>query len=190
MFERADVPLAVSGEWHRCRSHGRRAAPSCDIIEHVLGRLAVVGLASREFQLDRQAVPVYGAWILVVFRAAHAIAEPFLPPLAAWVDPDGGRVDHLDATIIGLRDRARVAPSTGPPAHDGCSRSSRGRSGISAHGEPDRKRQKMPFSTRRSSTRATPRDLRGNNGSMILHSASVRSYRSPSQAPLFESLSL
>lgn len=38
-----------------------------------------------------------------------------------------------------------------------------------------RNRQRMPFSTRRSSTRATPRGLLGNNGDMIDHSWSVSS---------------
>ena len=35
----------------------------------------------------------------------------------------------------------------------------------------------MPLSTRRSSTRGTPRGLLGNSGSITLHSKSVRSYR-------------
>src|SRR3954453_23697223 len=35
----------------------------------------------------------------------------------------------------------------------------------------------MPFSTRRSSTRGTPRGLLGSSGSRTLHSKSVRSYR-------------
>lgn len=51
------------------------------------------------------------------------------------------------------------------------------RSGISAQGEPVRSRQQMPFSTRRSSARGTPRGLFGNNAAMIDHSKSVSSYR-------------
>ena len=48
---------------------------------------------------------------------------------------------------------------------------------MSAHGEPVRNRQRMPFSTRRSSTRGTPRGLFGSSGAMIDHSLSVSSYR-------------
>jgi hypothetical protein len=56
---------------------------------------------------------------------------------------------------------------------------------MSAHGAPVRKRQKMPFSTRRSSTRGTPRGLFGNNGWITDHSKSVKSKRpiSPSNSP-------
>lgn len=41
---------------------------------------------------------------------------------------------------------------------------------------PDRSTQKIPFSTRRSSTRGTPRGLLGNSGSITCHSKSVTSY--------------
>ena len=44
-------------------------------------------------------------------------------------------------------------------------------------GVPDRSAQNMPFSTRRSSTRGTPRGLLGKSGSITCHSKSVRSYR-------------
>jgi len=48
---------------------------------------------------------------------------------------------------------------------------------MSAHGAPVRKRQNIPFNTRRSSTRGTPRGLFGNNGWITDHSKSVRSKR-------------
>src|SRR6202008_4442629 len=48
---------------------------------------------------------------------------------------------------------------------------------MSAHGAPVRSRQKMPFNTRRSSTRFTPRPLFGNNGAITDHSKSARSNR-------------
>jgi hypothetical protein len=48
---------------------------------------------------------------------------------------------------------------------------------MSAHGGPVRNRQKMPFSTRRSSTRGTPRGLLGSNGWITDHSKSVKSKR-------------
>ena len=51
------------------------------------------------------------------------------------------------------------------------------RAGISAQGAPVRSRQKMPFKTRRSSTRGTPRGLFGNKGWITDHSKSVRSKR-------------
>jgi hypothetical protein len=44
---------------------------------------------------------------------------------------------------------------------------------MSAQGEPVRNRQKMPFKTRRSSSRCTPRGLFGSSGAMIDHSKSV-----------------
>jgi len=49
------------------------------------------------------------------------------------------------------------------------------RSGRSGQGAPERKAQKMPFSTRGSSARGTPRGLFGSSGSMTDHSKSVRS---------------
>src|SRR5262249_5948966 len=47
--------------------------------------------------------------------------------------------------------------------------------GRSRHGAPDRKTQKMPLRTLRSSTRGTPRGLFGSNGLMANHSQSVSS---------------
>ncbi len=46
-----------------------------------------------------------------------------------------------------------------------------------AHGAPVRKRQKIPFNARRSSTRGTPRGLLGRSGSFTEYSKSVRSKR-------------
>jgi len=46
-----------------------------------------------------------------------------------------------------------------------------------ATGAPDRKTQKMPFRTRRSFTRGTPRGLFGSIGLMAAHSWSVNSGR-------------
>jgi hypothetical protein len=48
---------------------------------------------------------------------------------------------------------------------------------MSAQGAPVRRRQKIPFNTRRSSTLATPRGLSGNKGWITDHSKSVRSKR-------------
>ena len=50
-----------------------------------------------------------------------------------------------------------------------------GRGARSRHGAPDRSTQKMPFRTRRSSTRGTPRDLFGSIGLMAAHSWSLSS---------------
>ena len=46
----------------------------------------------------------------------------------------------------------------------------------------------MPFNTRRSSTRGTPRGLFGSNGAMTLHSKSVSSYPCLIQLPQLGSL--
>jgi len=48
---------------------------------------------------------------------------------------------------------------------------------MSAHGAPVRSRQKIPLSTRRSSTRGLPRTFVGNKGWITDHSKSVRSKR-------------
>src|SRR5258706_12895940 len=48
---------------------------------------------------------------------------------------------------------------------------------MSAHGAPVRSRQNIPFKTRRSSTRATPRGLFGSKGPITDHSKSVKSKR-------------
>jgi len=61
---------------------------------------------------------------------------------------------------------------------------------MSAHGAPVRSRQNIPFRTRLSSTRATPRTLFGSKGWITDHSKSVRSNRAiqTSQRWRFESL--
>ena len=86
---------------------GEQHCTLSDIIEHVLGRLAIVGLTGREFQLDRQAVAVYERGILVVFppreRPMQSLSPPFVAVGGVLMDPDGGRVkNHLDATIISI----------------------------------------------------------------------------------------
>jgi hypothetical protein len=48
---------------------------------------------------------------------------------------------------------------------------------MSAQGAPVRSRQNIPFKTRRSSTRATPRTLFGSKGAITDHSKSVKSKR-------------
>src|SRR5476649_564416 len=57
---------------------------------------------------------------------------------------------------------------------------------MSAHGAPVRNLQKMPLSTRRSSTRGTPRGLFGSNGWITDHSKSVRSKRAISTSTVAE----
>jgi hypothetical protein len=47
---------------------------------------------------------------------------------------------------------------------------------MSAQGAPVRSRQNIPFNTRRSSTRATPRGLFGSRGEITGHSKSVTSH--------------
>jgi hypothetical protein len=48
---------------------------------------------------------------------------------------------------------------------------------MSAQSAPVRSRQNIPFNTRRSSTRATPRGLFGSGGEITDHSTSVKSKR-------------
>jgi hypothetical protein len=54
---------------------------------------------------------------------------------------------------------------------------------MSAYGAPVRSRQKIPFSTYRSSTRATPRDLFSKGGWITDHSKYVRSKRAIQSSP-------
>ncbi|MGH6812788.1 MAG: hypothetical protein ACREDM_10710 [Methylocella sp.] len=54
---------------------------------------------------------------------------------------------------------------------------------MSAQGAPVRSRQKIPFNTRRSSTRATPRGLFGSSGEITGHSKSVKSKRAIPTSP-------
>jgi hypothetical protein len=56
-------------------------------------------------------------------------------------------------------------------------------------GAPVRNRQKIPFKTRRSSTRGTPRGLFGNNGSITDHSKSDKSNRAIAYLPARENAS-
>lgn len=59
---------------------------------------------------------------------------------------------------------------------------------MSALGAPVRNRQKIPFNTRRSSTRFTPRTFVGSKGWITDHSKSVRSNRAISVSLLKETL--
>ena len=55
---------------------------------------------------------------------------------------------------------------------------------MSAHGAPVRNRQKIPFKTRRSSTRGTPRTFVGSKGSITDHSKSDKSNRAIANLPV------
>src|SRR5215469_15138069 len=97
------------------------------------------------------------------------------------MDANYGGIDHLQPTIMGLGDGIHEAvPNTCFAPSDKAIVAGGAwavRSGRSRHGAPDRSTQKMPFSTRRSSTRGTPRGSLGRSGSITRHSKSVRSYR-------------
>jgi len=60
--------------------------------------------------------------------------------------------------------------------------------GKARHGAPVRSTQKIPLSTRRSSTRGTPRGLFGKSGAITPHSKSVRWYACMIQLPQLGSL--
>jgi hypothetical protein len=89
------------------------------------------------------------------------------------------RVDHLNGCVMSssqcVHDPAPHATPT--PANEAVVASGIGPELLrrSRHGAPERNTQKMPFSTRRSSARGTPRGLFGNIGFMAVHSWSVSS---------------
>jgi hypothetical protein len=107
------------------------------------------------------------------------------------MDPHDGAVDHLQLAVMSRRQGIHQAvPDTGlAPAIEAIVRR---RIGAIALGQISpwrtcRSTQKMPFITRRSFFRLGPGHPRGSTGSMIIHSASVRSYRTI-KAPGFGSL--
>ena len=89
------------------------------------------------------------------------------------VGANGSAVDHLDIAIVRRGDgvhhpipHASLSPSHKAIVAGGARAIALGRS---RHGAPDRSTQKMPFSTRRSSTRGTPLGLFGSSGSITRH---------------------
>ena len=94
--------------------------------------------------------------------------------------PHRGAVDHLHVAVVSLGDCGQNAvpdPGFAPP-HEAVVQVVRGPNsfGSARHGAPVRNTQKIPFSTRRSSTRGTPRGLFGSSGAITPHSKSVSSY--------------
>ena len=89
-----------------------------------------------------------------------------------------GAVDHLNLAVVSLYDRVHNPHGGLAPAVEavvaGRMRPVALRQ-IAPRRAPVRKTRKIPLSTRRSSTRGTPRGLFGSNGSMTDHSNSVRS---------------
>jgi hypothetical protein len=90
---------------------------------------------------------------------------------------DNECVDHLDRLIMRGSERTHdPAPDASPPpTNEAVVAVVRGPGG-SRHNAPDRKTQKIPLRTRRSSTRGTPRGFFGSIDLMTLHSNSVSSY--------------
>jgi len=90
------------------------------------------------------------------------------------VHADNRCVDHLDSGIMGAGKCVDdAAPDTGPPPADETVIAGRVWAKMirqSRQGAPDRRTQKMPFKTRRSFTRGTPRGLFGSIGLMASHS--------------------
>src|SRR6202022_2994597 len=100
------------------------------------------------------------------------------------------RIDHLHRRLMtgGQRIHDMILNACPPPTNEAILAGCAGTigSGRSRQGAPERKTQKMPFRTRRSSTRGMPRGLFGGIGLIAAHSASLSSY-SVIQAP-FRSL--
>jgi hypothetical protein len=92
---------------------------------------------------------------------------------------DNGGVDHLNSGIMGGGKRFYdAAANTGPPPPNEAVVASGvwpNAAGRSSQGAPDRRTQKMPFRTRLSFTRGTPRGLFGSKGLMAVHSWSASS---------------
>ncbi len=100
------------------------------------------------------------------------------------VNPHAGRVDHLQVAVVSSVDTASKSRSQMPRLRQRRKRLPQVVCGRSAPGcqrpraRAVRSRQKIPFSTRRSSTRSLPRTSVGNSArSITAHSASVRSNR-------------
>ncbi len=87
---------------------------------------------------------------------------------------DNGDIDHLDSGIMGRGKRTYDAASdaSAPPADQAVVASGEWAKpvGRSRLGAPDRRTQKMPFRTRLSFTRGTPRGLFGSIGLMAVYS--------------------
>jgi hypothetical protein len=118
---------------------------------------------------------------VVPSRATHILVIVVRDAGSVLVHAHDGGVDHLHRRVVtgGQRIHDRVPHSNRPPTNEAIIASGAGIVGLRqiAPGAPERKTQKMPFRTRRSSTRGMPRGLFGSNDLMAAHSKSVRSYR-------------
>jgi hypothetical protein len=93
-----------------------------------------------------------------------------------------GCIDHLHRRVMtgGQRIHDPIPDASLPPTNEAVVASGAGAIGFRqiAPGAPERKAQKTPFRTRRSSTLGMPRGLFGRNDLIAAHSNSVSSYRS------------
>ena len=109
------------------------------------------------------------AWILVVSPPRERPIQRSGWLFLSWRNADHahrGAVDHLHIAVVGLADGGRDA----------------------VPGAPVRSTQKIPFRTRRSPTRGTPRGLFGSNGAITPHSKSLSSYPCMIKLPQLGSL--
>ena len=134
--------------------------------------------------MDRRAIGIHRRVNLV--RQAPSRAADILVIVVRDAGPmlmhaDNGGVDHLDGGIAtgGQRIHDPVPDASLPPTDKAMIASGAGTIGHRqvAPGTPEGKTRKMPFRTRRSSTRGTLRGLFGRNDRMAAHSKSVSSYR-------------
>jgi hypothetical protein len=92
------------------------------------------------------------------------------------MDANDRGADRLNVALMRCNDDVHQAvPDASFPLSVEAVKRGPQRSGASAQGEPERRTKKMPFKTRRSSTRFTPRTLLERCGSIAFHSASVKS---------------
>ena len=165
-----------------------------ETVEPVKCAMPVIGLAGAQAECDRKAIGIdhrmYPGCQCAV-RTAHATGSAiFFGITAMLVHPDGRTVDHLDIAIISLGYSVQQScpmPCLAPavePVHAGCMRAMT-RGNVRPR-RAVRSRQNIPFKTRRSSTRSTPRGLFGNKGSITDHSKSDKSKPAIIQSPSME----
>ena len=164
---------------------GQHDCSGADVVEQIVGSLSVMALPGGQAQPDREALPIDNR--MDFGREAPSGATetmnsiPLFSVAACWY----ARMEVL--SIIWMSPSCATAMAFIIRSHTPAlryrtkrlSQVVRGpwRSGRSRHGAPDRSTQKIPFGTRRSSTRGTPLGLLGRSVSITLHSKSVRSYR-------------
>jgi hypothetical protein len=148
---------------------GGRSGPRYDALAAIAPVIDMTIGDDTLFEDARARIHAYGALFDRGPQAAELAAALDAEIAAARAAPEG----RGDALIL-MTNGPKIS-AYGPGSRFGWLHAALGLS--AAVDTPERSTQKMPFSTRRSSTRGTPRGLFGNSGSITRHSKSVRSYR-------------